>query len=105
MSNEIVLEFGYGSLEVMQGSYNEKYSLMIGKNGNGIIGELISKDRYVNSDELLTVLTFSNIASIDVVISQLNQLKYNMENMLPYHVKNEYGEIIKTIKPILDREK
>ena len=100
MSNETVLDFGYGCLEVMQGAYKEKYSLMIGKNGNGIIGESISKDRYVRGDELLTVLTFNNVESLDVVISQLNQLKYNMENKLPYHVKNEYGEIIDTIKPI-----
>lgn len=102
MSNETVLDFGYGCLEVMQGAYKEKYSLMIGKNGNGIIGETISKDRYINPDELLTVFTFSNVASVDVVINQLNQLKYNMENKLPYYVKNEYGEIIQTIKPKLD---
>ena len=102
MSNEIVLDFGYGCLEVMQGAYKDKYSLIIGKNGNGIIGETISKDRYLNPDEVLTVFTFSNVASIDVVINQLNQLKYNMENKLPYHVKNEYGEIIQTIKPKLD---
>jgi len=102
MSNETVLDFGYGCLEVMQGAYKDKYSLMVGKNGNGIIGETISKDRYVNPDELLTVFTFSNVASVDVVITQLNQLKYNMENKLPYHVKNEYGEIIQTIKPKLD---
>ena len=102
MSNETVLDFGYGCLEVMQGAYKDKYSLMVGKNGNGIIGETISKDRYVNPDELLTVFTFSNVASVDVVINQLNQLKYNMENKLPYHVKNEYGEVIQTIKPKLD---
>jgi len=102
MSNETVLDFGYGCLEVMQGAYKDKYSLMVGKNGNGIIGETISKDRYVNPDELLTVFTFSNVASVDVVINQLNQLKYNMENKLPYHIKNEYGEIIQTIKPKLD---
>ncbi len=102
MSDEIVLDFGYGCLEVMQGAYKEKYSLIIGKNGNGIIGETISKDRYLNPDEVLTVFTFSNVASIDVVINQLNQLKYNMENKLPYYVKNEYGEIIQTIKPKLD---
>lgn len=102
MSNEIVLDFGYGCLEVMQGVYKDKYSLIVGKNGNGIIGETISKDRYLNPDEVLTVFTFSNVASIDVVINQLNQLKYNMENKLPYHVKNEYGEIIQTIKPNLD---
>jgi hypothetical protein len=102
MSNEIVLDFGYGCLEVMQGAYKDKYSLIIGKNGNGIIGETISKDRYLNPDEVLTVFTFSNVASIDVVINQLNQLKYNMENKLPYYVKNEYGEIIQTIKPKLD---
>lgn len=102
MSNETVLDFGYGCLEVMQGAYKEKYSLMVGKNGNGIIGETISKDRYINPDELLTVFTFSNVASVDVVINQLNQLKYNMENKLPYYVKNEYGEIIDTIKPIIE---
>lgn len=105
MSNEIVLDFGYGCLEVMQGAYKDKYSLMVGKNGNGIIGETISKDRYVNPNEILTVFTFSNVASIDVFINQLDQLdqlKYNMENKLPYYVKNEYGEIIKTIKPKLD---
>lgn len=102
MSNETVLDFGYGCLEVMQGAYKEKYSLMIGKNGNGIIGESISKDRYVSGDELLAVLTFNNVASLDVVINQLNQLKYKMENKLPYHVKNEYGEIIDTIKPIIE---
>lgn len=101
MSNEIVLDFGYGCLEVMQGAYKDKYSLIVGKNGNGIIGETISKDRYLNPDEVLTVFTFSNVASIDVVINQLNQLKYNMENKLPYYVKNEYGEIIQTIKPKL----
>ena len=102
MSNETVLDFGYGCLEVMQGAYKDKYSLMVGKNGNGIIGETISKDRYVNPDELLTVFTFSNVASVDVVINQLNQLKYSMENKLQYHIKNEYGEIIQTIKPKLD---
>lgn len=102
MSNEIVLDFGYGCLEVMQGAYKDKYSLIVGRNGNGIIGETISKDRYLNQDEVLTVFTFSNVASVDVVINQLNQLKYNMENKLPYHVKNEYGEIIQTIKPKLD---
>lgn len=102
MSNEAVLDFGYGCLEVMQGAYKDKYSLMVGKNGNGIIGESISKDRYVNPDELLAVFTFSNVASVDVVINQLSQLKYNMENKLPYHVKNEYGEVIQTIKPELD---
>ena len=102
MSNETVLDFGYGCLEVMQGAYKDKYSLMVGKNGNGIIGETISKDRYVNPDELLTVFTFSNVASVDVVINQLNQLKYSMENKLPYHIKNEYGGIIQTIKPKLD---
>ena len=102
MSNEIVLDFGYGCLEVMQGAYKDKYSLIVGKNGNGIIGETISKDRYLNPDEVLTVFTFSNVASIDVVINQLNQLKYNMENKLPYYVKNEYGEVIQTIKPKLD---
>ena len=102
MSNEIVLDFGHGCLEVMQGAYKDKYSLIVGKNGNGIVGETISKDRYLDPKEVLTVFTFSNVASVDVFINQLNQLKYNMENKLPYYVKNEYGEIIQTIKPKLD---
>ena len=102
MSNEIVLDFGYGCLEVMQGAYKDKYSLIVGKNGNGIVGETISKDRYLDPKEVLTVFTFSSVASVDVFINQLNQLKYNMENKLPYYVKNEYGEIIQTIKPKLD---
>lgn len=99
---ELVLEFGCGELEVMQGCYDDRYSLIIGKNGNGVVGESISKDRFLNDNEVLTAFKFSNLQSLNVVIEMLNQLKYNMENKLPYYVKNEYGEIIQTIKPKIE---
>lgn len=102
MMDILELDFGYGELEVMHGCHKDKYSLMIGKNGNGIIGESISKDRYVVNGELLAVMHFNNVASIDVVINQLSKLKYNMENKLPYYVKNEFGEIVYTLKPVQD---
>lgn len=102
MSDILELDFGFGELEVMQGCHKDRYSLIIGKNGNGIVGETISKDRYLNNDEVLSVMHFNNIESLDVVINQLFQLKYNMENKLPYYVKNEFGEIVDTLKPKLD---
>lgn len=102
MEKSLELDFGFGTLEVMQGCHKDRYSLIIGKNGNGIIGESISKDRYLSEDEVLCVMHFNNIASLDVVIGQLEQLKYNMENKLPYYVKNEYGEIVDTLKPTID---
>lgn len=99
MGDALELDFGYGELEVMQGCHKEKYSLIIGIGGNGIVGESISKNRYLNQDEVLAVMHFNNIDSLDVVINQLQILKYNMENKIPYQVKNEFGEIIDTLKP------
>lgn len=102
MSNYNTITFGYGAFEVMNGVHKDSYALLIGKNGGGIVGEQISSDRFVSTSELVTVFEFKNTASINVVIEQLEKLKYKMENKLPYHVKNEYGEIIKTIKPKMD---
>ena len=96
------LDFGTGSLEVMQGCHRGQYSLIIGKNGGGIVGENISKDRYLKEDEIECVMHFSNISSLNVVINQLEQLKYNMVNRKPFHVKNEFGDIIDTLKPMID---
>ncbi len=103
MNKALELDFGFGDLEVMQGCHKEKYSLIIGKNGNGIVGETISKDRYLDENEVLMVMHFNNLGSIDVVIGQLNQLKYNMENNLPYYVRNENGQIIDTLKPKINK--
>lgn len=96
------IKLGFGLVEVAEGSYNNKYALLFGNKGNGIIGDLISANRKTRPEEILSVVTFENIASIDVLIDQLNKLKYRMENKLPVDIKNEFGDIIQTIKPELN---
>lgn len=64
MKKSLELDFGFGTLEVMQGCHKDRYSLAIGKNGNGIIGESISKDRYLKEDESCALCTLTILQAL-----------------------------------------
>lgn len=73
-----LIELGYGLVEVAEGTQGEKPALIFGRNGTGEIGEPTQPDRVATHDETLAVVTFANVASLDVVVGKLQQLRAKM---------------------------
>ena len=73
-----LIELGYGLVEVAEGTQGEKPALIFGRNGTGEIGEPTQPDRVATHEETLAVVTFANVASLDVVVGKLQQLRATM---------------------------
>jgi len=67
-----------GLVEVAEGTQGEKHALIFGRNGTGEIGEPTQPDRVATHEETLAVVTFANVASLDVVVGKLQQLRAKM---------------------------
>ena len=72
------IELGYGLIEVAEGTHGDKPALIFGRNGTGKIGEPTQPDRVATHEEILAVVTFSNVQSLDVVVGKLQQLRAKM---------------------------
>lgn len=72
------IELGYGMVEVAEGTQGGKPALIFGRNGTGVIGEPTKPDRVATHEEMLAVVTFGNVASLDVVVRKLQQLREKM---------------------------
>jgi len=92
-----VLTFGYGDIDVMEGIYQGSYSLMLGKNGGGVVGGNNQANRFAKDDELHVVFKFHNEKSIRVVIDRLLTLHKRLCNKEPVEIKDANGEVIQTI--------
>ena len=92
-----VLTFGYGDIDVMEGIYQGSYSLMLGKNGGGVVGGDNQANRIAEDDELHVVFKFHNEKSIRVVIDRLLRLHKRLCNKEPVEIKDANGEVIQTI--------
>lgn len=92
-----VITFGYGDIDVMEGIYQGSYSLMLGKNGGGVIGGNNPTNRIANNEDLHAVFKFHNVKSIQVIIDQLLRLHKRMGNKEPVEIKDATGEVIQTI--------
>lgn len=73
-----LIELGYGLVEVAEGTQGEKLALIFGRNGAGEIGAPTQPDRVATHEETLAVVTFANVASLDVVVGKLQQLRAKM---------------------------
>lgn len=73
-----LIELGHGLLEVANGSFGDRYALVFGKNGSGVIGEPTKPERVLLPEETLAVVTFGNIKSLDIVMSHLRILREKM---------------------------
>lgn len=73
-----LIELGYGLVEVAEGTHGEKHALIFGRNGTGKIGEATQPDRVATHEETLSVMTFANVESLDVVVGKLQTLRAKM---------------------------
>jgi hypothetical protein len=71
----LIIELGYGLVEVSEGSQGDKPALIFGRNGSGEIGEATKPNRVHEQGETLAVVTFENAASLDVVAGKLKVLR------------------------------
>ena len=72
------IELGYGLIEVAEGSFDDKFALIFGKNGSGVTGEPTKPNRVHLPGETLAVITFENIESLNVVMSKLRIIREKM---------------------------
>ncbi len=73
-----LIELGYGLIEVAEGTQGSKPALIFGRNGMGKIGEPTQPNRVATHEEVLAVVTFDNVESLDVLSMKLQQIRENM---------------------------
>jgi hypothetical protein len=73
-----IIALGKGLIEVAEGSQDGVPALIFGINGTGVIGEPTKPDRTHLPGETLAVVTFGNVASLDVVANKLAVLRAKM---------------------------
>lgn len=93
----LIVNFGYGEIEVAEGISEDTYALILGNNGMGIVGADLQGNRLMTKQETIAVLKFYNLAAIDVVLARLDVLRERMKNNEPVEIKNNDGEVIKVV--------
>lgn len=93
----LVVNFGYGAIEVAEGISEDTYALILGNNGGGVVGADLQGNRHMTKQETLAVLKFHSLAAIEVVITRLDVLRKRMKNNEPVEIKNSDGEVIKVV--------
>ena len=73
-----LIELGFGLIEIAEGTHEEKPALIFGRNGTGKIGAPTQPDRVATHEEILAVVTFANVESLDVVAEKLHILREKM---------------------------
>jgi hypothetical protein len=69
------IELGFGRVEVANGTYEVRPALIFGRNGTGTIGEATEPNRTHQAGETLAVITFANLASLEVVAHHIDLLR------------------------------
>ena len=93
----LIVNFGYGEIEVAEGISEDAYALILGNNGMGSVGADLQGNRLMTKQETIAVLKFYNLAAIDVVLARLDVLRERMKNNEPVEIKNNDGEVIKVV--------
>ncbi len=71
-----LIELGQGRVEVGHGEHQGVPALIFGSKGNGNIGSATRHGPGEMPDaDVLATVTFSNIASVDVVLEQLHKIR------------------------------
>lgn len=73
-----VIELGRGLVIIGEGHYKGKPGLVFSAGGTGIIGEASEPNIVVPIENTLSVLTFDNIESLDVLINVASRLRVKM---------------------------
>lgn len=73
-----IIALGYGLIEVAEGHQDNVPALIFGRNGSGQIGDPTQPERAHLPGETLAVVTFANVASLDVVLERLSTIRAKM---------------------------
>lgn len=75
----VAIELGFGRVEVAEGTFEGKLALIFGRDGTGEIGTPTQSNREHQPGETLAVVTFENVASLDVVTDKLATIRSKLD--------------------------